>query len=138
VSRVSRMAAASALIVAAVLAPGAALADEIEGSGGVLVTVEIDPIRCAVDCGGGVLPTTGADYPALFVWLALVLVAAGTALLIGRRVRASQSGSRDAPGVAPYYVLSGRHADDAAEGLPFTDAAVPSRGDAPGRSRRAR
>lgn len=138
-TRARRLAAASALILAAVLAPSPALADEIEtGSDGVVVTVEIEPLRCVVDCGAGVLPTTGADYPMLFVWLALVLVAAGAALLFGRRIRAfSNVGGRER-GASPYYVVSGRHADDAAEGLPSTDAAVPSRGDAPGRPRRAR
>ena len=138
-SRAQRVLAASGLILAAVLAPAPALADDIEtGSEGVLVTVDIEPLRCVVDCGGGPLPATGADYPLLFLWLALVLVAAGTALVVGRRIRAFSIVVERARVTSPYYVLSGRHADGAAEGLPSTDATVPSRGDAPGRPRRAR
>ena len=59
-------------------------------------------------------------------------------LVVGRRIRAFSIVVERARVTSPYYVLSGRHADGAAEGLPSTDATVPSRGDAPGRPRRAR
>ena len=137
-------AAASALLLAAVLVPSAARADELDDEG-VRVDVEISPLECVTNCvpgtpgapgggGGSPLPATGADLPTLFIWLALVLLAAGVALVVWRRVHRSPSRTRAAAGSAPYYVVSGRRSGAARAGhLSPSRASGPSQGDSSGR-----
>jgi hypothetical protein len=141
VRRAARRVAASLALLPLFAAPSVAHADEVDGeTEGVRVGVNITPLECVADCGGGQqpgggMPVTGLTFDAsTFVWLAVALLAAGVAVLVWRRVAASsrEATVRDASGA--YYVVSGRHADAAEAGLPpSTTTAIPSRGDAPDR-----
>ncbi|MGA7148870.1 MAG: LPXTG cell wall anchor domain-containing protein [Microbacterium sp.] len=135
------VAAASALLVTAVFVPSAARADELDDTG-VRVDVEISPLECVIDCvpstpgipGGSPLPATGADLPALFVWLALCLLAAGVALVVRSRIHRMPSPERAAADSASYYVVSGRRSGAARAGhIASSRASGPSQGDSSGR-----
>lgn len=103
------MAAASALLVASVLAPAAARAEEMNDSTGVTITVDIAPLECVRNCGGGgALPPTGAEVPSMLVWLAFALLAAGIALVVWRLRRARLSAVPATVARDPYYVVSRR------------------------------
>ncbi len=131
-SRHLRM-AAGALAAASVLLllPSAAHADEVDPTPGEIgLTVEIAPLPCVGECAGGVLPATGADVPSLLVWLALAVIAAGVTLVTARRIRASPAAARGTTPPAPYYVVSGRRAQHAHDGLPSSPHATALRGDA--------
>lgn len=131
------LSAMTAFVVASALVPAAAVADEIDhGSSGVLVTVEITPLECVSPCGGE-LPATGGDAPSLLMWMALTLLAAGLVLLLVRRIRASPGRMRALAAPSPYYVVSGRRAEVAREGLGSSKPA-PREGDADGRGERTR
>ena len=118
-------AAASALLLTAILVPSAARADELDDTG-VRVDVEFSPLECVSNCvpvtpgtpGGSPLPATGADFPILFLWLALVLIAAGIAFLAARRLRASPAAQQGTLPRGLYYVVSGRRAQQAHDALP--------------------
>lgn len=134
--RTPRLLTASVLAASTLLLPTAARADEVEReSTGVLVRVDISPLECLQNCGGGDLPATGAEAPSLLVWVALALVAGGIALFFARRVRASAPVVRVSTASSPYDVHSGRRAEIANEGRPSSsNASAPSPGgDAVGR-----
>jgi LPXTG-motif cell wall-anchored protein len=144
VIRLRHTAAASALLLTAVLVPSAARADELDDTG-VRVDVEISPLECVTNCvpgtpgnpgspGGSPLPATGADLPMLFIWLAFALLAAGVALVVWRRVHRTPSFGRAASPSAPYYVVSGRRSGAARAGhISSSRASDPSQGDSSGR-----
>jgi len=141
-TRAERRIAASLLLLPVFTAPSIAHADEVDGeTEGVQVGVNITPLECVADCGGGGqqpgggIPVTGLTFDATtFLWLAVALLAAGVAVLVWRRFLASPREATVRAASDAYYVVSGRHADAADAGLPpSTTSAIPSRGDAPDR-----
>lgn len=75
------------LVTAAVLGLPAHADDGDVGSGTVSVTVEIQPLECVTACGGGAPPVTGLPATGLapvepLLWLAMALLAIGTALAL--------------------------------------------------------
>jgi hypothetical protein len=99
--------------VAAVVVPmlPAAADDADIGSGSVGITVLIEPLECAADCGGGPfpgidLPATGLASPDSLLWIASALLAAGVVLALWARTTRHLRLAHTSPATA-YAGLSG-------------------------------
>src|SRR4051812_44858727 len=108
-----------AVVAAAILAllpvSAAIAAEQDQASHGIEISVVITPLQACIGAcsgagAGGDLPATGATFPALLIWLAAALLAAGLAFALWHRLRPAGAGWRIGERSTPYPDVSGRRA----------------------------
>ncbi|QIG39636.1 LPXTG cell wall anchor domain-containing protein [Microbacterium sp. 4R-513] len=118
--RIAGLAMTAAAAILALYPVGAALAAEQDvSSDGIQISVVITPLQaCVGACAGdGDLPATGGAFPAMVLWGAVALVAAGLLLALRHRLRPAGAGWRFWERSTPYDVVSGRRGRSSEAGL---------------------